>query len=299
MNNIERFILSPCLSSRHHLEYKLNDGADAELVKSKLGTVRALLKDQKKWLIAVSKSLAGLLDSKYSELNLVDFEEINSAKGHKAIANQGDIMIVIQDTDRSTAMDLSLKTHKILRDLGELIIDINGFSYHGSDDLIGFEDGTGNPKTDEKMLAAAVIPKNEVGAGGTIILTQKWVHKLDVFNAMPVHSQEKIVGRTKVENIELEGDAMPKDSHVSRTDLTVDDVPQKVMRRSSPYGNMRENGLYFLSMACDQSRHLNQLNSMYGKTKDGIIDRILDYSDAVSSSFYFALPEEELINFGS
>jgi putative iron-dependent peroxidase len=117
---------------------------------------------------------------------------------------------------------------------------------------------------------------------------------LPKFASKTIKEQEAIVGRTKEESIELEGDAMPMNSHVSRTDVSVDGVAQKIYRRSFPYGNVREHGLFFLAFSCQQSRFRIQLERMYGLTEDGVSDRILEFSKAVTGAYWYAPSQEDL-----
>ena len=118
-------------------------------------------------------------------------------------------------------------------------------------------------------------------------MTQQWVHDLPKFTALEVATQEAVVGRTKVEDIELEGEAMPADSHVSRTDVTEDGVAMKVYRRSSPYGGVREHGLYYVALACDLYRFDIQLRRMYGLTDDKLHDRLIEFSRAVTGAYWY------------
>ncbi|MDD9877670.1 MAG: Dyp-type peroxidase, partial [Magnetovibrio sp.] len=176
-----------------------------------------------------------------------------------------------------------------------LALDLPGFDYHESQDLMNFEDGTANPKEDARF-DAALIADGEAGAGGAYVLTQKWVHDLDAFNALSVSEQEGVIGRTKADSIELEGDAMPADSHVSRTDVKLDGVAQKIYRRSAPYGTVAEHGLYFLAFACDIGRFQVQLDGMYGVAGDGLHDRITEFSKAVTGAYWFAPDADTLAN---
>ena len=93
---------------------------------------------------------------------------------------------------------------------------------------------------------------------------------------------------------ELEGDAMPAESHVSRTDVKIDGVAQKIYRCSFPYGDTATKGLYFLSFACDLARFDVQLQRMYGVSGDGLKDRITEFSAAVTGSYWYAPSETDL-----
>ena len=171
-------------------------------------------------------------------------------------------------------------------------LDLAGFTYRDSRDLIGFVDGSANPK-DEGRLEAALVESGP-GAGGSFVLSQQWVHDLEKWNAVPEALQEKIVGRTKPKSIELEGDDMPSDSHVSRTDVMVDGEALKIWRRSAPYGTVREHGLYFLAFAKHPVRFQVQLERMLGVSGDGLHDRLAEYSRAVTGSYWFAPAVETL-----
>jgi putative iron-dependent peroxidase len=170
-----------------------------------------------------------------------------------------------------------------------LELDEKGFKYHDSRDLTGFIDGTANPK-EEAARAAALVAGDGPGGGGAFVLTQRWVHDLDAFVELPVADQERVIGRTKPDSIELEGDAMPPDSQVSRTDVS----SAKIYRRSAPFGSVAEKGLYFLAFACDIGRFDLLLRRMYGVADGGIRDRLTVYSRPVTGSYWFAPSEEDV-----
>ena len=87
---------------------------------------------------------------------------------------------------------------------------------------------------------------------------------------------------------------MPPNSHVSRTDLKVDGVAQKIWRRSMPYGTPARHGLYFFAFARAPSRIQVQLDSMYDVSGTGVYDQLLDYSQAISGAFWFAPAQGDL-----
>lgn len=101
-------------------------------------------------------------------------------------------------------------------------------------------------------------------AGGSFIMAQRWIHDLAGFGALPVADQERVIGRTEADSIELTGNAMPPDSHVSRTDIKHGGEAVKIYRRSSPVGRVADAGLYFLAFSADPDRFRWLLESMYG-----------------------------------
>jgi len=268
--------------SYHHLEYTFKE--DVYLVDIQQALQGALTKqtDDINIVIAFGRSTTNTLLPELELPLFNDFTEIASSHGKKALASQGDVMFWIHSDNASHTLEQAFHIQKMLTKIADTQLDISGFQYHKNRDLIGFVDGTANPKEDARQLAS-LIPEGQSGAGGSFVLSQKWIHDLSSFNAMPVPEQEAVVGRTKEDDIELSGDAMPANSHVSRTDVS----GMKIYRRSSPYGNASEHGLYFLAFACDQLRFTTQLQRMYG-IPDGVTDRLIDYSDAVTGSYWFA-----------
>ena len=218
------------------------------------------------------------------------FDKLGSAPGPTAPATQRDLLVWLHGDTISDVYEAALAASRAMAPVGTPDLDLRGFTYHDSRDLIGFVDGTANPKGAARMEAALILDGN----GGAFAMSQQWVHDLDSFNALPVAEQEGVVGRTKPDSIELEGDAMPADSHVSRTDVKIDGVAQKIWRRSFPYGDTSTKGLYFLSFTCDLARFDVQLQRMYGVSGDGLKDRITEFSVAITGSYWYAPSEDDL-----
>ena len=235
-----------------------------------------------------------LLQPNWMPATLKPFETLQGQQGHTAPSTQADLFFWLHGTDISQVFDVALMIDRLMKSIASLALQERGFSYHQNLDLIGFEDGTANPETEELKREASVIAAGLPGAGGCLVLSQKWVHDLEKWDATPVHCQETVVGRTKDENIELEGDVMPDDSHISRTDLNVDGVAMKIYRRSAPFGTVTEKGLLFLAFGCELVRFTSQLDSMYGLTEDKKIDQLLNFSKAVTGSYWFAPSQEDL-----
>lgn len=275
-------------SSFHHLEYTFKN--DVYLTNIQAGLKKAMQKVDPSvhLVIAFGPSAKNTLLPEIELDNFQPFTELTSPHGKKALATQGDLLFWIHSEDASRTFEQALHIQQALKKIADTQLDISGFQYHNNRDLIGFVDGTANPKEDARQLAA-LIPAGQPGAGGAYVLSQKWCHDLAGFNKMPVPEQEAVVGRTKVEDIELEGDAMPANSHVSRTDVS----GMKIYRRSSPFGNASEHGLYFLAFACEQQRFATQLQRMYG-IPDGVTDRLIDFSDAVTGAYWFAPSQTDL-----
>ena len=203
-----------------------------------------------------------------------------------------DVLVWIQSPSRDRQFDAARAVDAALG--AECMLEVAGFVYRDSRDLTGFIDGTANPKDDAARRATALVPDGEPGAGGSHVLTQRWRHDLDEFQALPVAAQERVIGRTKADSVELTGDAMAADSHVSRTDAKRGGVAQTLWRRSFPWGGAMTQGLYFLAFSCDAARYGFLLRRMVGEAEDGVRDRLMRYSSSLTGALWFAPSVEEL-----
>ena len=286
-------------SARYHrfLEYRVEGEPDrgwaARAVASALNAARSSVDRPARIVVAFGRRLWSALAPASIPSDLRDFETIRGVGGHGAPATQCDLWVWLQGDGEDENVARTLALHAALRDDFELVLEQAGFTYFESRDLIDFEDGTANPKDDDARTEAAVVPDGP-GAGGSIVLVQRWVHDLDKFAALDVADQEAVIGRTKADSIELEGDDMPPDSHVSRTDVKKDGVALKVYRRSAPYATLARHGLYFLAFARARERHQIQLERMFGVSGDGLHDRLIEFSRADTGSYVFAPGERAL-----
>ncbi len=285
-------------SPHHHfLEYALRAGESQARTR---GVLAALLRDLRREDDTGTNSIVAFGPALWAQLapgeapdGLRPFQTIGRPDRPEVPGTQRDLLIWLHGPRVDDNMDRALAIHRLLSPIADLELDEKGFVYHDSRDLTGFVDGTANPRA-EAARAAALVPDGRTGAGGAFVLSQRWVHDLEAFHALSVSDQERVIGRTKADSIELEGDAMPPDAHVARTDISVDGVPQEIYRRSVPYGSVAEHGLYFLAFTCDPARFDNLLRSMFGLSKDAIRDRLTAYSRPVTSSYWFAPSEEAM-----
>ena len=276
----------------NYLEYRIN--GELSVLKEALSHLIANTLDKAKLVIAFGSQCWGQLQPNWKPEELQGFKTITGVEDFSAPSTQGDLFFWIQGESRSDCLLQALLIQDQLKDIAELTLDLPGFTHLDSRDLTGFVDGSANPQG-ELAQRAALIPSGEIGEGGSYVLTQQWVHNLPSFNHLSQFQQEQVIGRTKPDSVELEGSEMPIDSHVSRTDVKLDNVPQKIYRRSAPYGTVSQHGLYFLGFSCELSRLQIQLDRMYGVAEDGIHDKLIEYSAAVMSSYWFAPAQEDLL----
>ena len=229
MDQAQAGVYAPAKPFGWFLEFDLSDPDAA------LGVLRKVCDDSS--VIGFGAGCWDRIGPEWRPAELAAFESVVGPR-HEAPATQRDLFIWIAGDAFDGLFDRSRAVTDRMAASGARLADQTlGFDYHDSRDLIGFEDGTANPKGDARFDAAQ-ISDGDPGAGGSYVFTQKWIHDLNAFNALETAAQEQVVGRTKLDSIELEGDAMPLTSHVSRTDLKIDGVAQKIFRRSMPYGDM-------------------------------------------------------------
>jgi putative iron-dependent peroxidase len=274
------------------LEYKIDADVNVTLLKINLQKLKNLENTTINVVLAFSKKTYAILNSEHPE-GLKDFETLKGVNNLTMPSTQSDLLIWCYSEAKGDIFDFSFQANLLLDNLIELKTKEEGFKYHDSRDLMGFVDGSANP-LDEERKDVALLKNNSAHSKGSFVFTQKWVHDLKSFNNNSEKTQEQIIGRTKKESIELEGDAMPLNSHVSRTDVKVKGETMKIFRRSYPFTNGKEHGLFFLGFAKSIDRFDIQLRRMIGDTEDKVSDRIMEFSDAKTGSYYFAPSENEL-----
>lgn len=244
-------------------------------------------------VVAFGAGLLGGLSAVPAPEGAADFTAIAGVNGLSAPATQRDLFIWLHGKRRDELFVRALAWRKALLEVADLSGEEHGFRFRDSRDLTGFVDGSANPKGDARRTAAIIGEGDH--AGGSFVMAQRWVHDLAGFNALPVTDQERVIGRTKADSVELAGDAMPPNSHVSRTDIKRAGQAVKIYRRSAPVGGVRDPGLYFLAFSADWNRFRWLLDSMYGLADPGLRDRLLSYSKPISGSFFYAPPAEAML----
>ena len=227
------------------------------------------------------------------------FREIR-ADGRHAVSTAGDLLFHI----RATRMDLCFElTTQIMRRLSGAVTtadEVHGFSYFDERDLLGFVDGTENPTGPAAERAAIIGAEEPDYAGGSYVIVQKYVHDLDAWNAVPAEQQEKIIGRTKLDDIELADDVKPSSAHNALTTIEVQGEEIKILRDNMPFGSVAagEFGTYFIGYSRSPATTEQMLQNMFVGSPPGNYDRILDFSRAVTGTLFFVPSQSLLDGFG-
>jgi porphyrinogen peroxidase len=207
-------------------------------------------------------------------------QDVVGRDGFAMPATQHDALLWISGSAYDVVFEATRGAIAALSGLAKVAEETSSWPYLRDRDLTGFIDGTENP-TLVDAPAVALIPRGSPGAGGTILLLQKWAHDADAWESLPVERQEGVIGRTKLDSAELEN--KPADSHVASTDQ---DRFGKIFRRNMPYGTATAHGTMFVGFSADQTRLSRMLQSMAGLAGEAP-DALTRYTRPLTGSYYF------------
>jgi len=200
--------------------------------------------------------------------------------GYTMPAAQHDAVLWLSGSAYDVIFDCARAAIAALDGVASVAEETSSWQYLHDRDLTGFIDGSENPTLIESP-DVALIPDGLPGAGGTVLLLQKWRHDAAGWESLPVAEQERVIGRTKDESVELED--KPADSHVSSTDQ---DRFGKIFRRNMPYGTVTDHGTMFVGFCSAQRPLAAMLESMAGVTSDSR-DALTRYTQALTGAYYF------------
>jgi putative iron-dependent peroxidase len=216
------------------------------------------------------------------------FREFRAGSRH-AVSTPGDVLFHI----RADRMDFCFElATRILTRLGGAVTavdEVHGFRYFDARDLLGFVDGTENPRGPEIDEAAIIGDEDPEFAGGSYVIVQKYLHDIDGWNALSTEAQEGIIGRTKLSDIELDDSVKPTSAHNALTTITENGQERQILRDNMPFGNVAEGqfGTYFIGY-CRTPRITEQMiENMFIGNPPGNYDRLLDFSTAVTGTLFF------------
>ena len=219
---------------------------------------------------------------------LHSFREIKAGPRH-APATPGDLMFHI----RAKRMDLCFElTTQILNRLGDAITpvdEVHGFRFFDERDLLGFVDGTENPSDQGALDAVFIGAEDAAFEGGSYVIVQKYLHDMKGWNALPTEAQERIIGRTKLSDIELDDTVKPTSAHNALTTIVENGKEVKIVRDNMPFGNASagEFGTYFIGYARSPRTIEQMLENMFVGRPPGNYDRLLDFSIANTGTLFF------------
>jgi porphyrinogen peroxidase len=215
------------------------------------------------------------------------FREIRGR--HHAVATPGDILFHIRSKRMDLCFELATQIMSRLSGAVSTVDEVHGFNYFDDRDLIGFVDGTENPVEQAAIDATIIGEEDAAFAGGSYVIVQKYFHDLQGWNALPVEEQERIIGRKKLSDIELDDAVKPSSAHNALTSIVEDGKELEIVRDNMPFGEVGkgEFGTYFIGYARSPHRIEQMLVNMFVGRPPGNYDRLLDYSRAVTGTLFF------------
>jgi putative iron-dependent peroxidase len=171
-----------------------------------------------------------------------------------------------------------------------VVDEVHGFKYFDERDLLGFVDGTENPTGTAAEAAVTIGTEDPAFTGGSYVIVQKYLHDMAAWDALRVEEQERVIGRAKLSNVEMNDDVKPSNSHVAlNTIVEADGTQRQILRENMPFGSLGAGdfGTYFIGYASTPSVTELMLQRMFLGHPPGNYDRILDFSTAVTGTLFF------------
>ena len=283
-------------TAHHHVELSLTDGVTDGEVRVALGALLesvdvAMARDRVYVVVGVGPDLWRRVAPDASPASSRRFAAVG-APDRGVPSTQHDVWVWAHAPTADVAFDAVRAAALALEPVAAVVLEQACWQYRDMRDLTGFFDGTENPSSDESP-AVALVPDGAPGAGGTHAITIRWVHDLRTWERVPVEEQERVIGRTKLDSVELDDAVRPDTSHVSRVVVEEDGEELEIYRRSIPYGTVGAHGLHFVAFSADPHRFDVMLSRMYG-VEDGVTDRLTEFSRPVSGSSWFVPSLEDL-----
>jgi len=217
------------------------------------------------------------------------FKEIRSGERH-AVSTPGDILFHIRAKRPDLCFELAAQIMDNIGDIVSVADEVHGFRYFDDRDVIGFVDGTENPRGGAAEEAAIVGDEDPAFAGGSYVIVQKYLHDMKAWNALPVETQERIIGRKKLSDIELKDAEKPPFAHNQLTTIEENGKEVKILRDNMPFGRPGhgEFGTYFIGYSRTPRITETMLQNMFVGRPSGNYDRLLDFSKPATGSLFFA-----------
>ncbi len=289
-------ILTPLTSTAIFLVATINDGGE-QIVHNALadlsGLVRAVgFRTPAAHLVLVTGIGSAAWDRLFTgprPAELHEFVELTGAR-HHAPSTPGDLLFHIRAESLDACFELGGRVLASMSGAVTVVDEVHGFKFYEQRDLLGFVDGTENPDGPDAVVAVQIGDEDPDFAGASYVHVQRYNHDMTAWNALSVAEQELVIGRTKLEDIELDDAVKPANSHVALNTLTdADGNDLQIVRANMPFGELGkgESGTYYIAYAADPDVTEQMLRNMFIGDPPGNTDRILDFSTAVTGTMFF------------
>jgi putative iron-dependent peroxidase len=290
-------VLEPLTPSAIFLVATINDGGEAavhDALPDISGLVRAIgFRDPAKRLSVVASIGAKAWDRLFSGPRPAELHPFEALQGprHEAPSTPGDLLFHIRAEKMDVCFELACKLVDAMDGAITIVDEVHGFRFFDNRDLLGFVDGTENPDGPLARAAVYVGEEDPEFAGGSYVIVQKYLHDMTGWNSLSTTEQELVIGRTKLDDIELDDDTKPPNSHLTLNVITDDEGRErKIVRHNMPFGEIgkSEFGTYYIGYAATPDVTETMLRNMFLGDPPGNTDRILDFSTAVTGGLFFS-----------
>jgi porphyrinogen peroxidase len=290
-------VLAPLTPAAIFLVATIDDGGEAvvhDALAELSGLVRAIgFRDPTKKLSVVTSIGSAAWDRLFSGPRPADLHPFVELRGprHVAPSTPGDLLFHIRAESLDFCFELARRIVDAMAGAITVVDEVHGFRFFDNRDLLGFVDGTENPAGPLAEAAVSVGDEDPDFAGGSYVIVQRYLHDMAAWNSLSVTEQERVVGRTKLDDIELGDDVKPANSHVALNVVTDEDGRErKIVRHNMPFGKVgkSELGTYFIGYAATPDVTEQMLRKMFLGDPPGNTDRILDFSTAVTGGLFFS-----------
>jgi putative iron-dependent peroxidase len=216
------------------------------------------------------------------------FREIRAGPRH-AVATTGDLMFHIRAKRMDLCFELATQIMAKLNGTITPVDEVHGFRYFDDRDLLGFVDGTENPTAPNAADAVYIGEEDAAFVGSSYVIVQKYLHDMAGWNALSTEAQERIIGRAKLTDIELDDAVKPTSAHNALTTIVENGQEKKIIRDNMPFGRVGEGefGTYFIGYARSPRTIEQMLENMFVGKPPGNYDRLLDFSRATTGNLFF------------
>jgi len=289
-------VLAPPAQAAIFLVVTVRPGSEddvLELLSDVAGITRAVgfraPEDELSCVVGVGAELWDRLYDAPRPAGLHPFRPVVGAE-HTAVSTPGDLLLHLRSRRLDLCFELASQLMRRLTGHADVVDEVHGFRYFDERDMLGFVDGTENPRGADATAAVFVGDEDPAFAGGSYVIVQKYLHDLDAWDALTVEEQERVIGRHKLSDIEIPDALKASDSHVALNTITDDDGTQRqIVRDNMPFGTVgaAEFGTYFIGYAADPQVIEQMLQNMFVGAPSGNHDRILDFSTATTGNLFF------------
>jgi putative iron-dependent peroxidase len=293
---LPQLVLAPLTPAAIFLVATINDDGEAvvhDALADISGLVRAIgFRDASKRLSVVTSIGSNAWDRLFSgprPAELHPFREIDGPR-HRAPSTPGDLLVHLRAESMDVCFELATKMVAAMEGAITVVDEVHGFKFFDNRDLMGFVDGTENPDGPVAAAATQIGDEDPDFAGACYVHVQKYVHDMGSWNSLSTEEQERVIGRTKLDDIEMDDAVKPANSHLALNVIEDDDGNElKIVRANMPFGEIGkgEFGTYYIGYSRTPAITERMLDNMFIGDPPGNTDRILDFSTALTGGMFF------------